>query len=155
MNHNPVDIVREMLEKMGIVPDSVTLSDDPTHAVVAVAVPDAKLLIGPRGEHLAALNMVVRRIAEVRLPPERAHFLVDVNGYHEERINDLKTKARMIAERVRTFKTSTELSPMNAYERMIVHAMFAEDPEITTHSEGVGKDRRIVLAYRERGEPAF
>jgi len=41
------------------------------------------------------------------------------------------------------------MTPMSAYERMIIHALFTNDPNIMTESEGMGKNRHIILKYRE------
>ena len=60
----------------------------------------------------------------------------------------VRANARMLAQRARLFKRDVEMSPMNPYERLVVHELFAEDPEIQTLSEGEGKFRHIVLKYR-------
>jgi spoIIIJ-associated protein len=75
-----------------------------------------------------------------------------VNGYHRRRIQELKNQAMILGGRAKMFKSNVEMNPMNAYERMIIHTMFAEDPEIVTQSEGVGKTRRVVLKYQEKRE---
>ena len=40
------------------------------------------------------------------------------------------------------------MHPMNAYERLIVHSAFTDDPDIETESHGEGKFRRVVLKYK-------
>jgi spoIIIJ-associated protein len=154
MNPHIRDIVATLVEKMGITSPELELVDSPVHPMARITCDsvDSKLLIGPHGEHLRALNTIARKLVE-RAAQADIHFLVDVNGYHQEHIVDIQTKAHMLAERVRTFKSATELAPMNAYERMIIHATFADDPTIETHSEGDGKDRRVVLRYREPAAP--
>ncbi len=118
--------------------------------VISVSSPDSKRLIGPHGEHLRALNMLARRLIEARHGEEAANFLVDVNGYHEEKMETVRQNARMLAQRARLFKHDVEMSPMSPYERLVVHELFSGDPEITTVSEGEGKFRHIVLKYREQ-----
>ncbi len=116
--------------------------------VVVIESKDSKRLIGPHGEHLRALNTVARRLIEVKNGEEAASFLIDVNGYHEEQMERVRQNARMLAQRARLFKRDIEMSPMSPYERLVVHELFAEDPEIKTVSEGEGKFRHIVLKYR-------
>lgn len=141
-------LIKEFVEKLGITVDAVELLDVAAHQMFNVRTPDSKRLIGPGGEHLRALNYLLRRYAE-RMPELADNkFIVDVNGYQYARVHDLEQKARLLAERVRTFKSSAEMSPMNAYERMIIHAMFANDPEVTTESDGEGPVRHVVLRYR-------
>lgn len=143
------ELIREVLGKLGIAIDALESAPVPSHPMVTIRTTDSKRLIGPQGEHLRALNHILRRLAEHRFPGEDTRFLVDVNGYHMGRIRELEQKAKLLADRVRTFRSSAELTPMNAYERMVIHAMFTDDPEVTTESEGFGKTRHIVLKYRE------
>lgn len=114
-----------------------------------ISTPDSALLIGERGDRLLALNHLMKRIVEHELKDENISFLIDVNNYQKRRIDDIRTKARMLAERARYFKSSVEMDPMSSYERMIVHAEFTEIPDIATESSGYGKDRHVVLKYTE------
>jgi len=115
--------------------------------VVQVSSDDTARLIGPNGEHLRALNSVARRLAEAKHGEEAASFLIDVNGHHEAQMERVRAAARMLAQRARLFKHDVELEPMSSYERLVVHELFAEDPEIKTESAGEGKFRHIVLKY--------
>ena len=117
--------------------------------VVAVQSGDSTKLIGPHGEHLKSLNTIARRLVEAKYGEEAANFLIDVNGYHEAQMEKVRVAARMLAQRARLFKHDVELEPMSAYERLVVHELFAEDPEIKTESAGEGKFRHIVLKYKD------
>lgn len=74
-------------------------------------------------------------------------FLVDVNGYRTQKIKDLQSKALMMAERARSLQYDVELSPMSAYERLIVHTTLQDAPNIKTESQGEGRNRRVVIKY--------
>jgi predicted RNA-binding protein Jag len=101
--------------------------------------------------------MLVKKIAEKQLLPkntpetendaEALHFLVDVNDYRSKQIKDLQTKAVMMAERARSFQYDVELSPMSAYERLIIHTTLADSPNVKTESQGEGRNRRVVIRY--------
>ena len=93
-----------------------------------------------------ALNHIITRMALTK-DPEVKKFTVDVNGYYKQSLETIKQKARFAADRARSFKTKIDLEPMNSFERLIVHSLFPEDGDIKTHSEGMGRDRHIVLAY--------
>ena len=149
MDPRIIPLVTELLAKMGVATDAVVASGEAEHPLVSVTSPDSKRLIGSQGEHLNALNQVARKMAEHMFGEDTAHFLIDVNGYHQERIDSIKKRAAMLAERVRSLRSRTPLPPLNSYERMIVHSMFADDPEIGTQSEGEGRDRHVVLFYRD------
>ena len=116
--------------------------------VASITSPESTRLIGPSGEHLRALNMIARRLVEAKEGEERAGFLIDVNGHHESQLEKVRQSARMLAQRARLFKHDVELEPMSSYERLVVHELFAEDPEIKTESAGEGKFRHIVLKYK-------
>src|SRR3989344_3125316 len=141
--------VSELVALLGIEAGSVEVKND-HRTDVAVASPDSTRRIGAGGEHLRALNGVARRLVEHKHGEESANFLIDVNGYHEAQMEKVRQEARMLAQRARLFKHDVEMSPMSAYERLVVHELFAEDPEIETQSAGEGKFRHIVLKYKSQ-----
>lgn len=112
---------------------------------------DPFLLIGHDGTTLQALNHLIKKISERHNKDNKkeakASFLVDVNDYQEKKIEDLKMKAQIMAERARFFRSNVELTPMNPYERMIIHSIFAESNDIETESTGIGRERRVIIRY--------
>lgn len=140
-------LVSDLLSRMDVSVDSLEVSTG-HRTLVAVSSADSARLIGPSGEHLRALNSIARRIAEKTHGEEAASFLIDVNGYHEAQMELVRDNARMLAQRARLFKHDVEMGPMSAYERLVVHELFAGDPEITTESQGEGKSRHIVLKHK-------
>ena len=62
-------------------------------------------------------------------------------------MRDLQTKAKMMAERARSFQYDVELSPMTAYERLIIHTTLQNEPHVKTESQGEGRNRRVVIKY--------
>jgi spoIIIJ-associated protein len=52
-----------------------------------------------------------------------------------------------MAERARSFQYDVELSPMSAYERLIVHTTLQNAPNVKTESLGEGRNRRVVIKY--------
>jgi spoIIIJ-associated protein len=119
--------------------------------LVKISSADSARLIGPHGDHLRSLNTLARRLVENKHGEEAANFLVDVNDYHEASMEKVRAAARMLAQRARLFKHDVELEPMSPYERLVVHELFANDPEIKTESMGEGKFRRVVLRYKDTG----
>jgi len=141
--------IKEFVEKMGITVESVEMVLVASHQIYNIKTPDSKQLIGAQGEHLRALNYIFRRSIERKTNTKDNRVMVDVNGYQHKHISELEQKATLLAERVRTFKSSADMTPMSAYERMIIHSMFSEDKNITTESEGFGATRHVVLRYKE------
>lgn len=141
------DFVARLLATLDVSVESLTVTAG-HRTVVAVSTPDSQRLLGPHGDHLRALNTVARRLVEAKYGEEAANFLIDVGGYHEEQMERVRAGARMLAQRARLFKHDVEMEPMSPYERLVVHELFSDDPEITTVSEGEGKFRHIVLKYK-------
>lgn len=139
-------LVTETIHTLGFAFDTIDVSSG-HRTVVAVTSADT-MLVGPAGEHLRALNTIVRRLVEQKYGEEASNFLIDVNGYHEAQMEGVRATARMLAQRARLFKREVEMDPMSPYERLVIHELFAEDPQIETRSEGEGKFRHIVLKPR-------
>ncbi len=146
-----ITTLRTLLGLLGVsVTDVVQEEDDHTKSLrFIVQTADSAILIGEHGARLLALNHLIKRMTEKRFPDQHLSFMVDVNDYQKKRIEDIRAKAHMLAERARYFKSSVEMDPMSSYERMIVHAEFTETPDITTESAGQGKDRHVVLRFTE------
>ena len=140
-------LVEELLARLGLGHSAVEIKSG-HRTVVSVSSDESKDLIGPNGDHLRSLNMLARRLVEAKHGEDAANFLIDVNGYHEAQMERVRAGARMLAQRARLFKHDVEMAPMSPYERLVVHELFAEDPEIKTESAGEGKFRHIVLKYK-------
>ena len=140
-------IIETCLAHLTVVVTSIDAVEDGGATSFVVRTPDSRLLIGAGGENLRALNALIRRLVE-RQVSDTGPFLVDVNGYYGKRVREIKQQARLLADRARTFRIEVEMSPMNSYERMVVHALFAGDAEIYTQSRGEGRERHVVIGYR-------
>lgn len=139
--------VETLLATMGYPAERVEVVG--THrTTVAVTSNESKELIGPNGDHLHALNTIARRMVERAHGEDASSFFIDINEYREAELERVRQQALMLAQRARLFKHDVELPPQSAYERLVVHELFAEDPEIATESTGEGKFRRIVLRYK-------
>ena len=115
---------------------------------------DPRELIGPHGDTIHAIDHLVKKILEKRASAKHAEseephpmFLVDVDEYRARQIKDIQAKAKMMAERARSFQYDVELSPMSAYERLIVHTALQDEPHVKTESQGEGRNRRVVIKY--------
>ena len=144
-------LTQKILELLGA--EEVSIAVTTGHrTVVAATMKDSERFVGKDGEHLRALNSVVRRLVEKQLGATKeserlAGFLIDINGHHEAEAEKVRAGARVLAQRARLFKHDVEMEPMTPYERLVVHELFADDPEIETVSAGEGKFRHIVLKY--------
>lgn len=150
MASTPADILKELLDTMGAVYDRVVEDTVAGQTVYRIEVADGRILIGSHGDTVHAIDHLVKKIVEKNSGKdgESPLFLVDVNDYRTKQIKEIQTKALMMAERARSFQYDVELSPMSAYERLIVHATLADSPNVKTESHGEGRNRRIVIKYK-------
>ena len=162
---NAQKTLEELLRAMGASYSHVSREEVAGQTVFAIHADDARPLIGMHGDTVHALDYLVKKIVEPKLTPgvpsessaegevnaRELHFLVDVNEYRTKQIKDLQAKVLMMAERARSFQYDVELSPMSAYERLIVHTTLADSPNVKTESQGEGRNRRVVIKYSASG----
>jgi spoIIIJ-associated protein len=156
---DPVAVARgvtaSLVDAMGM-GASVTAreTDDGVH--VTVSGPQLAPLIGRHGQTLEALDLLVNLMTARQLG-RRVPVAVDAERYRERRREALQALARRVAGRVRRNGRPAALDPMPASERRFVHTLLADDPQLTTYSEGEGIERHIVIAPRgsvPEGAPA-
>ena len=144
-------IAKELLDALGAQYREIATLDLAGQTVISIQTDDARKLIGMHGDTVLAIDMLVKKIFEKRFPTEEGKdspmFLIDVNDYRSKQIKDLQTKALMMAERARSFQYDVELTPMSAYERLIVHTTLQDAPNVKTESLGEGRNRRVVIKY--------
>jgi spoIIIJ-associated protein len=153
MQPPPDVILKELLNAAGVSYKDVSRAEAAGQVIFSIEMSgDARDLIGPRGETVQAIDHLVKKIIEQKFgttekPDRDDMFLVDVDGYRTRQIKDLQAKALMMAERARSFQYDVELTPMTAYERLIVHTTLQDSPNVKTESQGEGRSRRVVIKY--------
>jgi spoIIIJ-associated protein len=105
------------------------------------------LLIGRRGETLAALQLLVNLVVN-KQTGVREHIIVDAERYRERREYNLRAMAARIADQVRRSGTPIMLEAMPPNERRIIHMALAETDDIATESTGEGDQRRVVVSLK-------
>jgi spoIIIJ-associated protein len=105
---------------------------------------DLGILIGRRGQTLAALQYITRLITSQKLG-NSVSLALDVNGYKKRRYESLRTLAQHVAEQVAVSHRSFALEPMPAYERRIIHLALSGNSAVTTQSAGFGEARKVVV----------
>ncbi len=105
---------------------------------------DLGMLIGHKGETLAALQYIVRLIVTKQLN-QMVNIVVDVEGYKSRREHQLKQLARRLAEQAAQHGRTIALEPMPANERRIIHLALRDHPEVTTESVGNGYSRKVTV----------
>lgn len=105
-------------------------------------------LIGKRGQTLDALQYLLGHVVN-RRQDAFLRVKLDIGSYREKQENKLRGFARNAARRVKQSGKSLALDPMTPNERRIIHAALQRDRYVTTHSEGEGEKRHVVITLRK------
>lgn len=115
--------------------------------VIELSVPSTHLngfLIGQNGETLRALQAVVSNMlssSEAAL----TRVNIDIADYKKNRAEKILEQLKVWVEQAREKSEPLHLNPMNAADRRTVHRGLEDYSDITSHSEGEGRERHIVL----------
>jgi spoIIIJ-associated protein len=112
----------------------------------SVAIVGGKLgdLIGPDGATLEALQELTR-LAVAQSTGVRSRLMLDIGGFRAKRRADLTTLGGEAARRVAQSRQPERLSPMNPFERKVVHDVIAGVAGVRSESEGEEPNRRVVV----------
>ena len=143
-------ILRRVLELMEIGGEPEITADDSEAVEIDIHnSSDLGLLIGKRGQTLAALQLLVALMANRGEPPERRkRIILDAEGYRERRERVLRAMARNAALQARRTGQPVTLDSLPPRERRIIHVALADDTSVTTRSEGEDPHRTIIIAPR-------
>ncbi len=143
------EITREILRRLDVTADVVIVEED-GGLRADISSDDSPLLIGWRGQTLAALEYLVRILMMHKVGPEMhlPELHIDAGGYRQHQTDELVEMATKAAETVRQNGSSEILRPMNAFERRVVHMTLAGMTDLTTESIGIDPNRRIIIKPR-------
>lgn len=161
------NLIKELIEKTTVLVNEISIleenslllntKDEIKTVYFSVEVKEPHLFLGHGGEGLFALNHLIRKIIENKLPKTEnieefrtqngPQIMIDINGFQKKRIENLRAVAHMMAERARYFKSNIEVDPMPAFERRIVHEFLSNAIDLKTESVGFGPSRRVVIKY--------
>lgn len=141
------DIAADYLERLLDIVDydgDIDLDVENDRAVVAIVGSDLQRLVGARGETLDALQELTR-LAVQQQTGVRSRLMLDVSGHRQQRREQLQKLAAETAKQVLETGESSRLSPMNPFERKVVHDTIAGVDGVRSESEGEEPNRRVVV----------
>ena len=115
--------------------------------VIQLSVPSTSLnslLIGRNADNLRALQHIVM-MALTSKDAEVTRVNVDVAGYKRQRADRIADKAEGWIRKVRETGESMTLD-LNAADRRVVHKVAQDYSDIETHSEGEGRERKLIIS---------
>ena len=136
--------LEDLLSFFGInVAVTSTIDDE----VIQLSVPSTSLnslLIGRNADNLRALQHIVS-MALVSKGAEVTRVNVDVANYKRQRADRIAEKAEGWISKVRKTGESMEVN-LNAADRRVVHKIASDYSDIKTHSEGEGRERKLIIS---------
>ncbi len=141
------DIAADYLERLLDIADydgDIDLDVENDRAIVAIVGGDLHTLVGARGETLDALQELTR-LAVQQQTGTRSRLMLDVSGHRQARRDELRKLAEDTAKQVLDGGESARLSPMNPFERKVVHDAIADIDGVASESEGEEPHRRVVV----------
>ena len=139
------DFINELLELAGLDLWIEELAiDDNDYLHVELGGEDAGIAIGREGQGLDALQHLVVSAA-IRKGLNHKRILLDIEGYRRRRETRLTEEAGRAADNVLSSGRPSDMSPMNARERRIVHMAISQIDGVATESVGEGMDRFVKI----------
>lgn len=143
------DIAADYLEELLEIADldgDIDIFTEQDRAHISI-VTDSDVLVGRGGEVLDALQELAR-LAVMTETGKRSRLMLDVAGFREKRRIELQGLATEAIVEVQQSGEPVRLSPMNPFERKIVHDVVAA-AGLFSESEGVEPNRRVVIHKSE------
>ncbi|MGH9182151.1 MAG: protein jag, partial [Acidimicrobiales bacterium] len=138
-----------LLDAFGLVGTLERLPVDEDSVELAVVGDDLGLLIGPKGQTLAAVQELTRAVIQRRGEPSGTRVFVDVAGYRQARRAALDRFTREAAQQVLDSGITRVLEPMPAADRKVVHDTVNTLTGLVTMSEGEDPHRRVVIMLEQ------
>lgn len=105
---------------------------------------NAAILIGRRGQTLDSLQYLVSLVIN-NGDSDYVRVILDTENYRRKREQTLIKLANKLAYKVKKYKKSITLDPMNPYERRIIHSALQSNPYVGTRSQGDEPNRKVVV----------
>lgn len=140
--------LEEILGLLGLSFDlDVEMKED--YCLVNLDGPDRSYLLDKKGEGINALQYIFNKVYnQKKAEKDRVKITLDSDGFRQDREDELKQMAIRSAEKVKEFGNECILTPLNPYERRIVHLTLQDDPEIDTISYGEGFLKCITISMK-------
>ncbi len=136
----------ELLTLLGV-QATVSVALEEEIAQINLETDETGMLIGYHGETLEALQLIL----SLMLARELGEFMrvsLEIGDYRKNREDYLQHLVETTKERVLAEQQPVPLQNLKSWERRIVHLMLQDDQEVTTESEGEGRDRVLVIKPR-------
>ena len=128
---------------------NVAVSSTVDDEVIQLSVPSTSmnsLLIGRNADNLRALQYIVSQALAAR-EAELTRVNVDIADYKLQRAEKIEHRAEPWINQVRSTGQPLTLD-LNPADRRTVHRFAQDYSDIETHSEGVGRERKLIISKK-------
>jgi len=109
---------------------------------------DSGLIIGYHGDTLESLQLIVSLCIAKKLD-KFIRVSIEVGDYKKRRTEWLKNLALTTKEKVISQNQEIALPELKSWERRIIHLLLKNDEEVTSESQGEGRDRVLVVGQKQ------
>lgn len=139
----------ELLQLLEIEEPKISLEKDKSGVFhLTIETKDSGILIGYRGENIYAFQLILGLIVYKKLGSWQ-RVIVDVGDWRQKREKQLQRVALSAAQRAKFSGEPVVMPYLNAAERRIIHLALADNPDVETHSEGKGRERKLVVELKK------
>lgn len=142
-----VSLVEEILQSARLEANIVVRSIQDSYLSVEMLGTDIQATFGRNGQGLDALQLLCNTILSYR-GEHNLRLMLDAEGYRFRRAETLRQRALDLAIEVKGSNREAEIGPLPPHERRLIHTALADDPDISTYSEGEEPYRKIVISPR-------
>lgn len=106
-------------------------------------------IIGKGGKTIDAIQYLANAILHIgKETQQSSYFMIDINGYRQQRLQELTALAEKVAAEVRTTATAVEIPSLSSVERRQIHSLLSQATDLQTESKGQEPERRLVVRPR-------
>ncbi len=138
-----VKFVEEIAKNMDLTLTAQAAIKDSTLYINLVG-KDVGSLIGKRGQTLDSIQYLAS-IVQNKDGGKHTRVIINAEKYREKREKTLQQLAKRLSEKCIKSEKSVRLEPMNPYERKVIHYTLQNNPRVTTRSEGIEPNRRVII----------
>lgn len=140
-----VKFVEEIAKNMDLVLTTEAAIKDSTLYINLVG-KDVGSLIGKRGQTLDSIQYLAS-IVQNKDGGKHTRVIINAERYREKREKTLQQLAKRLSDKCIKSGKNVKLEPMNPYERKVIHSTLQNNPKVTTRSEGVEPNRRVIIEF--------
>ncbi len=143
--------VEQLIEKVFSlleIEGTFALEESEDNLDVMMETKDTGIVIGYHGEVLESLQLILS-LAIAKKLGRFVRVSIEVDGYKKNRTEYLHNLAMQVKEKALAENKEQILSALKSWERRIIHLYLQSDEQVTSESEGEGKERVLVIKPRE------